>query len=79
MLPRKCGPAIFQFRRAASLDPRNARVREALVRAHYARGEYREAAAECDAAMALGCRFEPSMLEVLDRYREPVATGLALP
>lgn len=70
---------IREFRRAASLDPRNARVREALVRAHYARGEYREAAAECDAAMALGCRFEPAILEVLDRYREPVATGLALP
>ena len=70
---------IREFRRAVSLDPRNARVRGALVQAHYARGEYREAAAECDAAMALGCRFEPSMLSVLDRYREPVATGLAMP
>jgi Tfp pilus assembly protein PilF len=70
---------IREFRRAASLDPRNARVRAALVRAHFARGEYREAAAECDAAMALGCSFEPSMLEVLDRYREPVATGMASP
>jgi tetratricopeptide (TPR) repeat protein len=70
---------IREFRRAVSLDPRNARIRAALVRAHYARGEYREAATECDAAMALGCRFEPSMLEVLDRYREPVATGIALP
>jgi len=61
---------IREFRKAADLAPGNARVRAGLTRAYFARGAFREAARECDAAEALGCRFEPSMLEVLSRYRE---------
>jgi tetratricopeptide (TPR) repeat protein len=61
---------IVEFQRAADLDPRNAPVLAGLVRAYVARGEYREAARVCDRAMALGCRFEPSILKALSDYRD---------
>ncbi|MBI5906405.1 MAG: tetratricopeptide repeat protein [Deltaproteobacteria bacterium] len=61
---------IREFRMAVELEPRNARARAGLAQAYFAMGSYREAAGECDRAEALGCRFEPSMLETLSRYRD---------
>jgi tetratricopeptide (TPR) repeat protein len=62
--------AIEEARRVVELEPGNARVRAGLARAYFALGSYPEAARECDRAEALGCRFEPSMLEALSRYRD---------
>ncbi|MBI5906415.1 MAG: tetratricopeptide repeat protein [Deltaproteobacteria bacterium] len=61
---------IREFRTAVELEPRNARARAGLAQAYYAMGFYREAATECDRAEALGCRFEPSMLKALSRFRD---------
>jgi tetratricopeptide (TPR) repeat protein len=62
---------IREYRKAVELDPSNAAARAGLTRAYFAQGAYREAAQECDLAEALGCRFEPSMLEILGLYRGP--------
>ena len=62
---------IREYRAAAELDPGSAPIRAGLTRALFARGAYRDAARECDRAARLGCRFEPSMLEKLSRYRDP--------
>jgi tetratricopeptide (TPR) repeat protein len=70
---------IREYRKAAEIDPGSAPVRAGLARALFARGAYREAARECDRAQALGCRFEPTMLEVLGRYREPALPERASP
>lgn len=63
---------ILEFRKAMEIDPQNAPVLAGLVRAYYAQGAFREAARACDRAESLGCRFEPAMLEVLNRYRKPI-------
>lgn len=63
---------IREFRKALDADPRNAVARSGLAKAYYARGDYRKAAEHCDHAMELGCRFDSSMLEVLNRYRKPL-------
>ena len=60
---------IREFRKAVEIDSKNPRSRAGLARAYFALGRYKEALAECDAARALGYRFEPSMLEALERYR----------
>jgi len=70
---------ILEFRRAMAIDPDNAPILAGLVRAYYAKGEFREAARACDRAESLGCRFEPSLLEVLNRYREPVLRAAGAP
>ncbi|MGE5699651.1 MAG: tetratricopeptide repeat protein, partial [Deltaproteobacteria bacterium] len=49
----------------------NATARAGLAKAYFSRGAYREAIEHCDRAIEQGCRFEPSMLEVLNRYRRP--------
>ena len=67
----KYDEGIREYQMAAELDPRSAPVRAGLARALFAKGAYREAALECERAEALGCRFEPTMLEKLGRYREP--------
>jgi Flp pilus assembly protein TadD len=64
---------ILEYRKAAELDPGSAPVRAGLTRALFARGAYSEAARECDRAQGLGCRFEPTMLEKLSRYRDQAA------
>ncbi|MBE0604082.1 MAG: tetratricopeptide repeat protein [Deltaproteobacteria bacterium] len=61
---------ISEFLKAVELDPSSAKAREGLTRALFARGDYLEAAMEAERAEALGCRFEPSMLEALDSYRK---------
>jgi len=61
---------ISEFLKAVDLDPSSAKAREGLTRALFARGDYLEAAREAERAEALGCRFEPSMLDALDSYRK---------
>jgi tetratricopeptide (TPR) repeat protein len=61
---------IREYRTAVELDPSSAKAREGLTRAWFARGDYPEAAREAERAEALGCRFEPSMLDALEPYRE---------
>jgi Flp pilus assembly protein TadD len=70
---------IREFRRAAEIAPGDGVIRAGLARAYYAQGRYEEAARECDRAEALGCRFEPAMLEALRRYREPAPAAGGLP
>ena len=62
---------IREFRKALELSPENATARAGLAKAYFSRGAYREAIEHCDRAIEQGCRFEPSMLEVLNRYRRP--------
>lgn len=61
---------IREYRMAAEIDPRNPGVQSGLARAYFSRGSYREAAAACDSAEMLGCRFDAAMLEALSRYRD---------
>jgi tetratricopeptide (TPR) repeat protein len=61
---------IREYRTAVGIDPRNRKAQTGLARAYFAKGSYHEAAAACDAAEALGCRFDPLMLRTLSRYRE---------
>jgi Flp pilus assembly protein TadD len=70
---------IREYRMAVEIDPRNPRVMSGLARAYFSRGSYREAAAACEQAEALGCRFDPSMLKVLGRYRGDRTVGRELP
>lgn len=60
---------IREYRMAVEIDPGNRLARSGLARAYFSRGAYREAAAACDSAEALGCRFDAAMLEILSRYR----------
>jgi tetratricopeptide (TPR) repeat protein len=62
---------IREFRKALEISPENATARAGLAKAYFSRGAYREAIEHCDRAIEQGCRFEPSMLEVLNRYRRP--------
>ncbi len=66
---------ISEFLKVVEADPSSAKGREGLTRAWFAKGDYLAAAREAERAEALGCRFDPSMLEVLDPYRERNATG----
>ncbi len=61
--------AIREFRKALEINPNYALIRAGLARAYFTRGAYREAIEQCDRAVEQGWRFEPSMLEVLNRYR----------
>ncbi len=61
---------IREYRTAVEIDPRNRKAQSGLARAYFAKGSYHEAAAACDLAEALGCRFDPPMLRTLSRYRE---------
>ena len=61
---------IQEYRKATQLNPSSAAIRAGLTRALFATGAYKDAARECALACALGCEFEPSMMEVLNRYRE---------
>ncbi len=65
----KMEDGIREFRKALEINPNYALVRAGLARAYFTRGAYREAIEQCDRAMEQGWRFEPSMLEVLNRYR----------
>jgi len=60
---------IQEFRKALEINPENIKARAGLAKAYFSQGAYRESIEHCDRAMEQGCRFEPSMLEVLDRYR----------
>lgn len=62
---------IQEFLKAVELNPENVAARAGLAKAYFSQGAYRESIAHCDRAMAQGCRFDPSMLEVLGRYRPP--------
>ncbi|MDA8122856.1 MAG: tetratricopeptide repeat protein [Deltaproteobacteria bacterium] len=62
---------VKEFLKALEINPSNATVRAGLAKAFFALGAYREAAKHCDLAIKQGCRFDPSMLEVLNRYRAP--------
>jgi Flp pilus assembly protein TadD len=62
---------IREFIKTLEIDPRNAIAHSGLAKVYYARGDFLQAARHCDRAMEQGCRFEPSMLEVLSRYRRP--------
>ncbi len=61
---------IREYRMAVELDPSSAKTREGLTRTWIAKGDYLEAAREAERAEALGCRFEPSIMEALEPYRE---------
>lgn len=61
---------IREFRKALEIDPSCAVANAGLAKAYVAVGDYRAALEQCDRAMERGCRIEPSLLEVLDRYRE---------
>lgn len=65
----KLDEGIRELLKAVEINPENAKVRSGLAKAYFAQGAYRESLAHCDQALAQGCSFEPSMLEVLDRYR----------
>jgi tetratricopeptide (TPR) repeat protein len=65
----KMEDGIREFRKVLEINPNYALVRAGLARAYFTRGAYREAIEQCDRAMEQGWRFEPSMLEVLNRYR----------
>lgn len=60
---------IREYLKAAEMDPENVKVRSGLAKAYFSKGAYLESIPHCDRAMALGCSFDPAMLEVLDRYR----------
>jgi regulator of sirC expression with transglutaminase-like and TPR domain len=63
---------IREFLKAVEINPENVAARSGLAKAYFSQGAYRESIAHCDRALEQGCRFDPSMLVVLDRYR---ATG----
>lgn len=66
---------IREYRKAVELDPSSAKAREGLARSWFAKGDYPEAAREAERAEALGCRFEPSMLDALEPYRDRMDPG----
>ena len=65
-----------EYRRVLEIDPGNARALSALAKAHFARGEYQEAIFHSDRATALGCAFDPAMLDALEKQRTVSATDL---
>lgn len=67
----KLEEGIQEFIKAIEINPENIKARAGLAKAYFAQGAYRESIAYCDQALAQGCSFDPSMLEVLDRYRVP--------
>jgi len=70
---------IREYRMAVEADPGNRRLQSGLARAYFAKGSYHEAAAACDLAESLGCRFDPLMLRTLSRYREGRTVGVETP
>ncbi len=70
---------IREYRMAVEADPGNRRLQSGLARAYFAKGSYHEAAAACDLAESLGCRFDPPMLRTLSRYREGRTVGVETP
>jgi tetratricopeptide (TPR) repeat protein len=60
---------IREFLKAIEINPENVAARAGLAKAYFSQGAYRESIAHCDRAIEQGCNFDPSMLEVLDRYR----------
>jgi tetratricopeptide (TPR) repeat protein len=71
----KLEDGIQEFLKAIEINPENVKARAGLAKAYFSQGAYREAIAHCDRAMEEGCRFEPSMLEVLNRYRAPAPSS----
>jgi Tfp pilus assembly protein PilF len=65
-----------EFRRVLETDPGNARALAGLAKAHYVRGEYRQAIEHCDRATTLGCRFDTAMLAALERHRASIEPRL---
>lgn len=63
---------IREFRNVLEARPDDPRALAGLAKAYYSRGKYREAAAYSDRAMQAGFRFDPAMLGVLDKYRDPI-------
>lgn len=61
---------IREYLKALEISPDNLKARSGLAKAYFSRGAYREAIAHCDRAMEQGCSFDPSMLQVLERYRD---------
>ena len=70
---------IREYRAAVGIDPRNRKAQSGLARAYFAKGSYHEAAAACDLAESLGCRFDPPMLRTLIPYREGRVVGTEAP
>jgi tetratricopeptide (TPR) repeat protein len=70
---------IREYRMAVEIDPGNRKVQSGLTRAYFAKGSYREAAAACEQAEALGCTFDPSMLKILGSYRGDRTVGREMP
>jgi Flp pilus assembly protein TadD len=66
---------IREYLAAVRIDPGNRRAQSGLARAYFAKGSYREAATACERAEALGCRFDATMLETLNPFREGRSTG----
>lgn len=62
---------IREYRQVLETNPGNVFAQAGLAKSYFARGDYREAIPHCDKARNLGARFEPSMLEILMRYRPP--------
>ena len=60
---------IREYRKVLEIDPDNPRALSGLTRAHYTRGEFREAIVHCDRARQRGCEFDPVMLGTLEKYR----------
>jgi tetratricopeptide (TPR) repeat protein len=61
---------IREYLKALAINPDNIKARSGLARAYFSCGAYREAITHCDRAMEQGCSFDPSMLQVLERYRD---------
>jgi regulator of sirC expression with transglutaminase-like and TPR domain len=60
---------IREYLKALEINPDNFKARSGLAKAYFSQGAYREAILHCDRAMEQGCSFDPSMLQVLERYR----------
>lgn len=67
---------IREYRKVLEIDPGNARALAGLAKAHFVRGEFREAIAHSDRAMEMGGRFDPAMLGALERHRASSETSL---
>jgi tetratricopeptide (TPR) repeat protein len=65
----KVEEGIQEFLKAIEINPENIKARAGLAKAYFSQGAYRQSIAHCDRAMEQGCNFDPSMLEVLARYR----------
>lgn len=67
---------IREYRKVLEFDPDNARALAGLTKAHYVRGEFREAIVTCDRAIACGWNPDPAMLDTLEKHREPFPASL---